>query len=387
MPLRRSQPVPDAAVRQPRLLVFAPTRRAASETFVRANLAGLPFAVQAYFGDERPLHDANRLVYGLAVWLSKVFTRLGLLRLASWPAANVARALIRQHQPDLVLAEFGFHAVRVMNAAAATGVPFVVHFRGSDLSAQGKLGVLHARYRRMLMLAQGVICKSKPMLHTLLELGADPKRVLVSASGANADLFHGSRPSLADTVFLAVGRFVSKKGPLHTIRAFQLQPIGSLWMVGDGPLLIEAQLLVQSLKLESRVRFFGAMEQEQVSALMRQARVFVQHSMVAPDGDSEGNPVSVMEAQLSGLPVVATRHGGIPEVVLDQQTGLLVDEGDVVGMGRAMKRLMADPTLADRFGASGRSRVLANFTLEHHLRDVTRFLEQVIDVGSQVRCR
>ena len=122
--------MPDAAVRQPRLLVFAPTRRAASETFVRANLAGLPFAVQAYFGDERPLHDANRLVYGLAVWLSKVFTRLGLLRLASWPAANVARALIRQHQPDLVLAEFGFHAVRVMNAAAATGVPFVVHFRG-----------------------------------------------------------------------------------------------------------------------------------------------------------------------------------------------------------------------------------------------------------------
>ena len=135
------------------------------------------------------------------------------------------------------------------------------------------------------------------------------------------------------------------------------------------------------------MRLFGAMEQEQVSALMRQARVFVQHSMVAPDGDSEGNPVSVMEAQLSGLPVVATRHGGIPEVVLDQQTGLLVDEGDVVGMGRAMKRLMADPTLADRFGASGRSRVLANFTLEHHLRDVTRFLEQVIDVGSQVRCR
>jgi glycosyltransferase involved in cell wall biosynthesis len=274
-----------------------------------------------------------------------------------------------------------------MTAAAATKVPFVVHFRGSDLSAQGKLGVLHARYRRLLMLAQGVICKSKPMLQTLLELGADPTRVLISASGANADLFHGSRPSIADPVFLAVGRFVSKKGPLHTIRAFQLQPIGSLWMVGDGPLLTEAQLLVQSLNLESRVRFFGAMQQEQVSALMRQARVFVQHSMVAPDGDSEGNPVSVMEAQLSGLPVVATHHGGIPEVVLDQQTGLLVNEGDVVGMARAMERLMADPTLADRFGASGRSRVLANFTLDHHLRDVTRFLEQVIDVGSQVSCR
>ncbi len=359
--------------------MFAPTRRAASETFVRANLAGLPFAVQAFFGDERPLQEPDRLAYGLAVWVSKVLTRLGLLRLAGWPAACVARSLIRRHQPDLVLAEFGFHAVRVMEAAADTGIPLVVHFRGSDLSAQGKLGVLSSRYRRLMMLSQGMICKSQPMLQTLLKLGADPTRVLVSASGANADLFHGSLPSSSAPVFLAVGRFVMKKGPLQTIRAFARQPIGSLWMVGDGPLLAEARRLVQSLQLQNRVRFLGAMSQEQVSSLMRQVRVFVQHSMVAPDGDSEGNPVAVMEAQLSGLPVVATRHGGIPEVVLDQHTGLLVDEGDWMAMAMAMERLMADPALADRLGASGRSRVLAHFTLDHHLRDVTRFLEQVID--------
>ena len=75
-----------------RLLVFAPTRRAASETFVRANLVGLPFEVQAYFGDERPWNQPARLAYGLAVLLSKACTRLGLLRLAGWPAAVVAQA-------------------------------------------------------------------------------------------------------------------------------------------------------------------------------------------------------------------------------------------------------------------------------------------------------
>ena len=74
-----------------RLLVFAPTRRAASETFVRANLAGLPFEVQAYFGDEYPWNQPARLAYGLAVLCSKACTRLGLLRLAGWPAAVVAR--------------------------------------------------------------------------------------------------------------------------------------------------------------------------------------------------------------------------------------------------------------------------------------------------------
>ena len=68
-----------------RVLVLAPTRRAASETFVRANLAGLPFATTAYFGDERPLGQPWRLVYGVAVLMSKVLTRLGWLRLAGRP--------------------------------------------------------------------------------------------------------------------------------------------------------------------------------------------------------------------------------------------------------------------------------------------------------------
>ena len=369
-----------------RLLVFAPTRRAASETFVRANLAGLPFAVSAYFGDECSLRSPARLAYGLSVVLSKVFTRLGWLRLAEWPAALVALVLIRRHSPDLVLAEFGFHAVRVMQAAALAGVPFVVHFRGSDLSAQRRIGVLRGRYRRLVTIASGAVCKSRPMATTLEQLGMPSARILISASGANPALFKVGDPAIAAPVFLAVGRFVAKKGPLHTIRAFGLQPLGELWMVGDGPLLESARRLVNDLQLQDRVRFLGVKSQQEVAALMRQVRVFVQHSLMAPDGDSEGNPVSVMEAQLSGLPVVSTRHAGIPDVVFDGRTGLLVEEGDVPGMASAMEWLMADPGLAARFGRAGRDRVLAGFTLEHHLQDLTWFLQQQITVPVPRRC-
>ena len=77
------------------LLVFAPTRRAVSETFIRANLAGLPFQVEAYFGDEFSLLQPLRFLYSAGILCSKVWTRLGWLRLASWPAALVARWLIR----------------------------------------------------------------------------------------------------------------------------------------------------------------------------------------------------------------------------------------------------------------------------------------------------
>ena len=359
-----------------RLLVFAPTRQAASETFVRANLKGLPFEVQAYFGDERPLNQPARLAYGLAVLASKVFTRVGLLRLAGWPAAVVARRLIARHRPDLVLAEFGFHAVRVMEAAPAMGVPLVVHFRGSDLSAHSKLVVLRGRYRRLMGLASGLVCKSQAMAKTLQDLGAPADRILVSASGANALLFHGSSPAAAPPICLSVGRFVAKKGPLHTIRAFAAQPHGQLWMVGSGPLLAEAKSLAEQLDLGQRIRFVGVRSQAEVAALMRQVRVFLQHSLVAADGDSEGNPVAVMEAQLSGLPVVATRHAGIPEVVLDGQTGLLVEEGDVMSMAAAIERLLKDPELCAQQGAAGRRHVEQHFTLEHHLADLSRFLIQ-----------
>ena len=370
-----------------RVLVLAPTARAASETFIRANLNGLSLDLTAYFGDDFPLHAPWRLAYSSAILLSKLFTRLHWLRLAGLPAACVAFALIRRHQPEVVMVEFGFEAVWVMEACAWSGIPLVVHFRGSDASAQHRLGLLKKRYRRLLSLASGVIVKSRPMADTLLALGAPADRLLISPSGANASLFQGSAPATAPPVLLAVGRFVAKKGPLETLRAFGLlcrNPVlaaskPQLWMVGDGPLLASARSLVIELGLQERVRFLGVCSQVRVSELMRQVRGFVQHSMVAPDGDSEGSPVAVMEAQLSGLPVVATRHAGIPEVVMENQTGLLVDEGDESAMAQAMSLLLLDPDLASRLGDGGRRRIKERFTIEHHLRQVEQLLRQVID--------
>ena len=376
-----------------RVLVLAPTARAVSETFIRANLNGLSFDLTAYFGDDLPLHAPWRLAYGSAIVISKLFTRLNWLHLAGLPAACVAFALIRRHQPEVVMVEFGFEAVRVMEACAWSGVPLVVHFRGSDASAQHRLGLLKNRYRRLLSMASGVIVKSRPMADTLLALGAPVDRLLISPSGANADLFQGSTPAAAPPVLLAVGRFVAKKGPLETLRAFGLlcrDPVlaalkPQLWMVGDGPLLASARLLVIELGLQERVRFLGVCSQVRVAELMRQVRGFVQHSRVAPDGDSEGSPVAVMEAQLSGLPVVATRHAGIPEVVLENQTGLLVDEGDESAMAQAMSLLLLDPLLAAELGACGRRRIQEQFTVEHHLRQVEQLLHEVIDEGTTER--
>jgi glycosyltransferase involved in cell wall biosynthesis len=184
-----------------------------------------------------------------------------------------------------------------------------------------------------------------------------------------------------------VGRFVAKKGPLLTIRAFaaalkQLPPGQAsglrLVMVGDGPLLGSARELVRELALADQVHFPGLCSPAEVADRMRGCRAFLQHSLVAPDGDSEGSPVSVMEAQLSGLPVVSTRHAGIPEVVLEGETGLLVDEGDVAGMAEAIAWLAADLALAERLGRAAALRAGSAYTVGHHLEAVAGLVERVV---------
>ena len=372
----------------PKLLVFAPTRRAASETFIRANLGGLPFQTHAYFGDERSLSNPLQLLYGISILVSKGLTRIGWLRFSSLPGSLVALLLVKYHKPNLLLAEFGFHAIRVMNVASWSGVPLVVHFRGSDASSESKFLRLKNKYRILMRLASAFIVKSIPMANTLKELGAPAEWILISPSGANPTYFYGSAPATASPLLLAVGRFVAKKGPLFTLAAFKelLQRLPNhlssqcqLVMVGEGPLMLDAKKMVARSNIADQVLFTGVLQPCEVAALMREARMFVQHSNVAPDGDSEGSPVAIMEAQLSGLPVVATFHAGIPEVVLQGITGFLVDEGDVNGMATAMAKLVLDPELAAKMGSSGHNRIIRNFTLDHHLSSLSALLNRVIN--------
>ena len=263
------------------VLLLAPSRRAASETFIRANLRGLPFRKTAVFGDERPLGRPLAFAHGLAVLLSKALTVLGLLRLASLPAACTTWLLLQRHRPDVMLVDFGFHAVRVMEAAAWSGVPLVVHFRGSDASSESKFQRLRDRYRRLFQLTDGLIVKSRPMQQALQSLGAESKSMMISPSGADPALFHGADPAAAPPRLLAVGRLVAKKGPLQTVQAFArllarldepLRSRAELLIVGEGPLQDQLQKLMDDQQLSGQVQLLGLRSPQQIAALMRSAR-------------------------------------------------------------------------------------------------------------------
>jgi glycosyltransferase involved in cell wall biosynthesis len=267
---------------------------------------------------------------------------------------------------DVVLAEFGPTGVAVMDACRRLDLPLFVHFHGFDISVRSVLEQYAADYSLMFRRAAGLIAVSRTMQRRLVELGAPPGRVHYNPCGVDCDSFGGADPSAVPPQVLAVGRFVEKKGPRLTLEAFgealRECPPARLRMIGDGPLLEECRSLSRALSIDRAVTFLGRQPHHVVAEEMRRARLFAQHSMEAASGDSEGTPVSVLEAGASGLPVVSTRHGGIPDVVTDGETGLLVGEGDVAGMARRMLRLLRDPALAARLGGAARLRVERHFS-------------------------
>jgi glycosyltransferase involved in cell wall biosynthesis len=161
--------------------------------------------------------------------------------------------------------------------------------------------------------------------------------------------------------FISVARFAEKKGPIHSLRAFtkvfQQIPNARLLMVGDGPMWDEAKAFVKDNNLGDHVSFLGPKAQDEYLPLLQSAHVFIQHSIITAAGDSEGTPVAILEASACGLPTVSTRHAGIPDAVIEGETGILTDEHDTDAMAAACILLAKNPSEALKMGIAARKHV------------------------------
>jgi colanic acid/amylovoran biosynthesis glycosyltransferase len=168
---------------------------------------------------------------------------------------------------------------------------------------------------------------------------------------------------------LSIARLVEKKGIQYGIealaRVLERAPDRQVkyWIAGDGPLKMQLLAYAASLGVEDRVRFLGWMDQEEISDLMRRADILVAPSVTGPDGDQEGIPVVLMEALAMGLPVVSTLHSGIPELIVDGETGLLARERDAEGLAERILALISDRDLVRRLQNNGRKHVKEQFDI------------------------
>jgi len=371
--------------RELNLCVAAARPCAELETFVRAHAERLPGPPVFVCGSELERTMSGRragppgIVRRLGAFLSRASGR-GVDR------ALVARSLrefLRRRRFAVVLAEFGPTGVLLAEPCRRAGVPLVVHFHGYDAYRQDVLAVHGGEYGRMFQACAAVVAVSRPMTEQLRLLGAPAEKIRLNSYGADCDLFTPTDAAANPPLFAGVGRFVAKKAPHLTLLAFRRVldacPEARMKLIGDGPLLSVCRDIVDGAGMADAVELIGAVPHAAVAQAMQGARAFVQHSVQAADGDCEGSPVAVMEAGAAGLPVVATRHAGIPETVVDGTTGLLVDEYDVPEMAAHMVELARDPALAGRMGRAGRERICTQFSMANSIGRLTEILAEAAE--------
>jgi colanic acid/amylovoran biosynthesis glycosyltransferase len=352
---------------RPRVAVFRSTLLGRSEAFIRDQGEALQRFEPWYVGCR--LEDAVEVPVERRVVVNPGGAA-GRMRELLFKFSGRAPGLRRRLQeiaPALVHAHFGPDATLVMPLARRLGVPLVATFHGYDATMADRAArrsfFLHRRYleHRAALQRDGrlFLAVSRFVRDRLLAQGYPADRTVVHYAGLSLQRFQPDRAVVREEIVLFVGRLAPEKGCLDLIGAMRRvqddHPEAELVVLGDGPLRQLLERLARSTGV--RCRFIGAVSQEDVIHWMARAQVLCAPSVTLPTEEAEGFGLVCAEAQAMALPVVATRVGGIPEVVADGESGLLVRERDQAALADRIVRLLRDRALRDRIGEAGRRRV------------------------------
>ena len=197
-------------------------------------------------------------------------------------------------------------------------------------------------------------------------------------NGLNLSEFGRTDFSFTPPLIVAVGRLIAKKGFADLIRACGLLAEGGkpfqCEIVGEGPLENELRAQIEQLDLQNRVALSGAKPQREVRRRLAAASIFVLPSVVDSAGGIDNLPTVIMEAMATALPVISTDIGGIPEMVVENETGFLVRPGDTGALARAVEKMIDDRQLAQRLGRGGYERAQHLFSIEKNVRDLSALI-------------
>lgn len=285
--------------------------------------------------------------------------------------AAALRAAVADFAPDLIHVHFGFSLFWLMDALGEhPPSPVLVTFRGVDASAFPRVRGYRRRLRRLLRhpaVHTSSVCQA--LADRLRAFGIALPRHHLLYTAIDVDFYRRQARGLPELPrrFVQISSLNAKKGLLLTVRAFhtfaQRYP-GRAWrldIAGAGPLRGELETLIATLGRREEVQLLGQVSPEMGKSLLEQAHVFVHHSLTPASGDMEGIPNAVLEAMSMELPVLTSRHAGIPEAVTDGVHGELVPEGRLEAYVAAIGRIFDRP----HCGAC-RKRVVQRFSMDRH---------------------
>jgi colanic acid/amylovoran biosynthesis glycosyltransferase len=300
------------------------------------------------------------------------------------------RDALRREGAVLVHSHFADMAIRNIPLAKEAGIPHVASFYGSDIWARARDRRFREGFEKLSRSASLFLVEGPAMAHKVLGLGAPERIVRVLRLGIDISVipfFPRSPDAGGRVVVLMAGRPVEKKGHWYGLLAFERIcrdfPHVVLRMIIGGRTprendhILRMRRFIEEKGIVDKVEWCGFLSYDRYLEAIRSAHIFLQPSVQAEDGDAEGGaPVTITELSASGMPVVATKHCDIPQIVLDGRSGLLAEERDVDGLAALLARICASPQTWETMGRAGRAHVEDRFDIRRQVRELERMYEE-----------
>jgi colanic acid/amylovoran biosynthesis glycosyltransferase len=367
-----------SAIDQPRVAIFCPTFLKPEMLHVYRQVAGLKEVTPTVLTFKRenaeqfPFEPIRFLHRSPLRWLRRIWN----IQIRKIPPqayrdeVNSMRLLLTAERIQMLHIYFGNNGLFWLPFLRNCQLPAVVSFHGADVQVNVDSPAAKRLLKELFTACALVMARSESLASALIGLGCPPDKLRIQRTGIPLGAFPyfvRVRPTEGAWRVLQACRLIEKKGVELSIRAFsafsKLYPKALLTIAGDGPLRSSLEKLAADLRLNGRIRFAGFVGQAELLSLYQDSHLFLHPSEQTPNGDREGVPNSLLEAMATGLPCIATRHGGIPEAVTHLESGVLVPESDLAGLENWLARLALDDHLRDSLGKRAAQIIKEKFEL------------------------
>jgi colanic acid/amylovoran biosynthesis glycosyltransferase len=341
---------------------------------------------------DRPFTDVTLLEPSLPQSIKKGLRKFfGMIRLCQYNhlkelgsiRGKLLHQFLAQEQPDVVQAHFGSQGITVQPQTSSLKIPLVVSFHGYDAFRLPHDPISLPKMQKLFEQAAAVTVVSHFMKNHLASLGCPVSKIhLIHVGKRLSDYSFKAVATTPVRNFISIGRLCEKKGFLDCIAAFSKliknYPDLKLNIVGSGELHAEITKLIETEGLSNHIFLLGSLPHEQVIQALREADALILCSKTSADGNKEGIPAVLMEAQAIGLPCISTLHSGIPEIFAEPSKFLLAKEADIEDIADKIEALINAPKAQiEEIVKAGRTMIESEFNLQEETRKLAELYHAV----------